>query len=104
MDNQQAGMEVLSITFITYPNLKMLLRPRPPGHSRNYFMKFASAAQAGSISLSNTGYPYYIDIPSFIHYIIIAEISSNADSYGLSTYFHKDRNGKLRAGPVWDRT
>lgn len=69
---------------------------------RNYFMKFASAAQAGSISLTNTGYPYFIDIPSFIHYIIIAEISSNADSYGLSTYFHKDRNGKLRAGPIWD--
>jgi hypothetical protein len=69
---------------------------------RNYFMKFGSAAQTGSISLNNTGYPYYIDIPSFIHYIIIAEISSNADSYGLSTYFHKDRNGKLRAGPVWD--
>jgi hypothetical protein len=69
---------------------------------RNYFTKFASAAQVGSISLNNTGYPYYIDIPSFIHYMIIAELSSNADSYGLSTYFHKDRNGKLRAGPIWD--
>lgn len=24
------------------------------------------------------------------------------DGYQLSTYFHKDRNGKLRAGPIWD--
>ncbi|MCK7529824.1 MAG: CotH kinase family protein [Marinilabiliales bacterium] len=27
---------------------------------------------------------------------------SNADAYTYSTYFHKDRNGKLRAGPIWD--
>jgi len=48
------------------------------------------------------GYPSIIDIPSFIDHIIISELSSNADSYQYSTFFHKDRNGKLRAGPVWD--
>jgi hypothetical protein len=34
--------------------------------------------------------------------MLIAEIASNADAYALSTYYHKDRGGKLRAGPVWD--
>ena len=34
--------------------------------------------------------------------MIISELSSNADSYQFSTFFHKDRNGKLRAGPLWD--
>jgi len=34
--------------------------------------------------------------------MLICEITSNADSYQYSTYLHKDRNGKLRAGPVWD--
>jgi hypothetical protein len=68
---------------------------------KNYFFSLAIDAQNGNVSLAN-GYPSMIDIPSFIHYIIISELSSNADSYGLSTYFHKDRNGKLRAGPVWD--
>lgn len=48
------------------------------------------------------GYPSVIDIPSFIDYMIMAEISSNADAYQFSTYFHKDKGGKLRAGPVWD--
>ena len=48
------------------------------------------------------GYPSMIDIPSFIDYIIIAEFASNPDSYQISTYFHKDRGGKLRAGPIWD--
>ncbi len=59
--------------------------------------------QAVSNSTSiTTGYPSVIDIPSFIDYMILAELSSNADSYQFSTYFHKDRNGKLRAGPIWD--
>lgn len=49
-----------------------------------------------------SGYPSIIDMPSFIDYILMAEISSNVDAYALSTYYHKDRGGKLRAGPVWD--
>ncbi len=28
--------------------------------------------------------------------------AANADAYQYSTFFHKDRNGKLRAGPIWD--
>ena len=49
-----------------------------------------------------SGYPSIIDIPSFVDYMLMAEIASNADAYALSTYYHKDRGGKLRAGPVWD--
>ena len=48
------------------------------------------------------GFPSVIDIQSFIDYIIVSELGSNADAYQYSTYFHKDRNGKLRAGPIWD--
>lgn len=48
------------------------------------------------------GYPAIIDIPTFVDFIVLSELASNADSYQLSTYFHKDRNGKLRAGPIWD--
>jgi hypothetical protein len=48
------------------------------------------------------GYPSLIDIPSFIDFFIIIELASNPDAYQFSTYFHKDRNGKLRAGPIWD--
>ncbi|MFK8060038.1 MAG: CotH kinase family protein, partial [Polaribacter sp.] len=48
------------------------------------------------------GYPSFIDVPSFIDYMLMAEITSNADSYALSTFYHKDRGGKLRAGPIWD--
>ena len=48
------------------------------------------------------GIPSIIDVTSFIDFMIVAEFASNVDVYSLSTFFHKDRNGKLRAGPVWD--
>lgn len=49
-----------------------------------------------------TGYPSLIDIPTFVDFMIMNELASNVDGYQLSSYFHKDRNGKLRAGPIWD--
>ncbi len=48
------------------------------------------------------GYKTVIDIPSFVDFMLVNELASNADVYQSSTFFHKDRNGKLRAGPIWD--
>ncbi len=34
--------------------------------------------------------------------MLLSEFAANPDAYNYSTYFHKDLNGKLRAGPLWD--
>lgn len=65
------------------------------------FFRLEAAAENNDISVVN-GYPAIIDIPSFIDFMIVNEFASNPDAYQYSTYFHKERNGKLRAGPVWD--
>ncbi len=65
------------------------------------FDSFAKMMTAQNESIIN-GYPTIIDVPSFVDFMIISEISSNVDSYQFSTFYHKDRAGKLRAGPVWD--
>lgn len=67
----------------------------------NYFTAFKNSMTAQNESIIN-GYPALIDVPSFIDFMLLNEISSNADAYQFSTFFHKDRNGKLRAGPIWD--
>jgi hypothetical protein len=67
----------------------------------NEFEKLSNSASAGDIS-PETGYPSLIDIPSFVDYLILNELTANVDAYQYSTYYHKDRNGKLRAGPIWD--
>ncbi len=71
------------------------------GYISNEFFKLETAARNNDFSAVN-GYPSIIDVPSFIDFILVNEFASNPDAYQYSTYFHKDRNGKLRAGPVWD--
>ena len=65
------------------------------------FRSLETAAGNNDASITN-GFPSMIDIPTFIDFILLNELASNVDAYQYSTYFHKDRNGKLRAGPVWD--
>ena len=65
------------------------------------FTNLASVANQHNTSIAS-GIPSVIDIPSFVDFMMIAEFTSNVDVYSLSTFFHKDRMGKLRAGPVWD--
>jgi hypothetical protein len=47
-------------------------------------------------------YAAYIDVSSFVDYLIVNELSRNVDAYVRSAYFFKDRDGKLEAGPLWD--
>jgi spore coat protein CotH len=68
---------------------------------RQVFFGLQSVASAQNASPVN-GYPSMIDIPSFLDFMLINELTSNVDAYQYSTFFHKDRGGKLRAGPVWD--
>jgi hypothetical protein len=77
------------------------IKPAQHDYIRNQFLSLENMAQSGNVSKTN-GFPSIIDVPSFTHFMIINEIASNPDAYWGSTYFHKDRNGKLRAGPVWD--
>jgi hypothetical protein len=77
------------------------ITPAQNNYIQSEFMELSKTANIKDQSLA-TGYPSVIDVPSFIDYMIITELSSNADGYQLSTFYHKDRNGKLRAGPLWD--
>lgn len=48
------------------------------------------------------GYSKYINVESFIDFYIINEFFKNTDAGLLSTYFYKDYQEKLKAGPIWD--
>lgn len=47
-------------------------------------------------------YTAYIDVPSFVDYLIINELTRNVDAYVRSAFYFKDRDGKIKAGPLWD--
>lgn len=47
-------------------------------------------------------YYKYIDIDSFVDYMLINEFFKNSDVGTHSTYVYKDVRGKIHMGPVWD--
>ncbi len=77
------------------------ITPEQGHYIEQYFNSVFAAVDHQDENVS-TGFPALIDIPSFIDFMIIGEFSSNVDIYQKSTFFHKDRGGKLRAGPAWD--
>lgn len=77
------------------------ITPSQHNYIKSVFLDLDEKAADHNTSITD-GIPAIIDIPSFVDFMMIAEFASNVDVYTYSTFFHKDRNGKLRAGPVWD--
>lgn len=47
-------------------------------------------------------YSYYFNVDSLVNMYLFLELSGNMDAGLSSTYFYKDKAGKLVAGPIWD--
>lgn len=63
----------------------------------------AFVADAERAILAGEGYERYIDVDSFIDWIILEELFKNQDSMFLSSVFlSRARGGKLALGPAWD--
>jgi hypothetical protein len=71
----------------------------------NYITEFEQTLKSKNFRDPEQGYYPYIDIDSFIDFMIGQELANNVDAYALSTFFYKKRDsngGKLHAGPLWD--
>ena len=77
------------------------ITPEQNDYIHNVFLDLERETNNYNTSITS-GFPSIIDISSFVDFMIMAEFTSNVDVYQLSTFFHKDRCGKLRAGPIWD--
>jgi hypothetical protein len=80
-----------------------LVDPEPAATEQANFI--TSYVQQFHDSLHTTplgDYASAIDLPSFVDYFIVNELSRSLDEFTRSAYFFKDREGKLTAGPLWD--
>lgn len=71
----------------------------------NFMYDFESSLRDEQFDDEVSGYKRFIDVSSFIDFLIINELNKNVDGYRISTFMYKDRdddNGKLHMGPVWD--
>ncbi|MDB4467663.1 CotH kinase family protein [Verrucomicrobiales bacterium] len=76
--------------------------PQQLDYIKGYLNSFEQALVSDSFDHPTKGYRKYIDVGTFIDAQLFVELTRQVDGYVFSTYWHKDRNGKLRAGPLWD--
>lgn len=69
---------------------------------RGHIQAFHDALHGSTVADPASGYPAYIDVPSFVDMFILSELTKNVDAYVRSMYFYKDRDQPIFAGPVWD--
>ena len=87
-----------------YPSERKLSR-RQREYIRLYVDGFERAMSSSGFADPDTGYSRWIDVGSFVDYLLLEELVKNVDGYRLSGFLHKQKDskgGKLRAGPVWD--
>jgi len=84
-----------------YPSAKDILAPQRI-YIKNYDDDFRELMESPGYADPDTGYSAWIDVDAFIDEILVQEALKNSSAYGWSSYFHKDKLGKLRAGPIWD--
>lgn len=86
---------------LRYPDIDDVA-PEQLAYIRKYDDDFRYAMQQFNTTDPGQLYAQWIDVLSFVDYMLIEESSRNPDGYGWSCYFHKDKNSVLKAGPVWD--
>ncbi|MCZ7554778.1 MAG: CotH kinase family protein [Bacteroidia bacterium] len=81
------------------------ITPSQRGYIQDFIRSFEAVMHSPQASDALNGYATYIDVASFVDYLLLTELTNNIDGYIRSCYMHKDRDssgGKLTMGPVWD--
>jgi hypothetical protein len=84
-----------------YPD-ESVMHAKQKNYIRQYVDSFETALFSTNFTNPTIGYRKFATAASFIDYMLINELSKNVDGYRISTFFYKEKNEKLRMGPVWD--
>ena len=93
-----------NLLYLNYSQLNLIINePRQEEITARQQDWLTGHLNAFDEQLHTTGeYTNYVDVTSFAENFILVEFARNIDGFRLSTYFHKDRGEKIKAGPVWD--
>lgn len=79
------------------------IAPAQLTYIQEYVQKMENALHADrATGFAQRSYLDYIDRASWVDHHLLNVLVANPDALHRSAYFHKDRGGKLMAGPVWD--
>lgn len=70
---------------------------------QSYLNATESALFGANFTDTAIGYRHYLDVPSFVDWYLINEITKNNDAiFYASCYMNMVPGGKLKMGPIWD--
>jgi hypothetical protein len=81
------------------------INPTQLSYIEDYITAWEDTLSGVNFSDPINGFRKFIDVQSFIDFMLVNELSKNVDGYRISTFLHKQRfseGGKLVAGPLWD--
>jgi hypothetical protein len=87
-----------------YPSVRTIT-PEQAAYLHAHVDAFEDVMQGPDFADAQAGYEAWIDVPSFVDYAIIQELSRNVDGYRKSAYMYKEADadgGLFYMGPLWD--
>jgi CotH kinase protein len=78
------------------------IQPEQSAYIIGYMDSFQMAVKNINFYDTLVGWRHFADESAFIDHFLLNELARNVDSYRLSGFYHKNKNGKLKAGPQWD--
>lgn len=70
---------------------------------KGYFADFENVLRSDGFADAQNGYAAYIDVPSFVDYYIVQELTKNVDgNLRKSSFITKERGKKLQMYHLWD--
>ena len=77
------------------------ITPAQEGYIRAYLDSFETRLNGANYTDTALGWRPYGANNAFIDYIIVNELTKNFDAYRIDVYLYKDRDKKMRPGPLW---
>jgi len=69
---------------------------------RNYIQDYENTLYSANWLNPNTGYKNYINLDSWVFEHTMRILAKDPDGLRLSSYYYKDREEPINAGPIWD--
>ncbi|MGB3800303.1 MAG: CotH kinase family protein [Lewinella sp.] len=98
-----AKSEEVSIQY-DYPAPEDITDPQR-SYIQRFIREFEERLAGEDFTDPSRGYRPLVDLPSFVDFMLVNELTRNVDGYRLSTWMYKTKDskgGKLHMGPVWD--
>jgi|GEM_PF-7104121 len=97
--------KILDVDYFVVDNLNYVIKypSRDDGLKDNQFLYIKNYIENLNERIkNNNNYEELLDVDSFINYFLVMEYVGNKDLNELSVYLYKEKNSKIKFGPIWD--